>query len=49
MFKQIEATEIAIILDQLELQKHDETELATHFSNLESKIRFLFTELEKVV
>lgn len=49
MFKQIEATEIASILDQLELQEQNETQLATHFSNLESKIKILFTELERFI
>lgn len=49
MFKQIEATEIAIILNTLELQDHNETELASHFSNLKSKIAALFMEIEKVI
>ncbi|MEO8255442.1 MAG: response regulator, partial [Flavobacterium sp.] len=47
MFKQIEATEIAVILDKLELERHNETELAEHLSHLKSKIIVLFKELEK--
>jgi signal transduction histidine kinase/DNA-binding response OmpR family regulator len=49
MFKQIEATEIAAILDQLESKEYNETELAVQFSNLKTKIRQLITELEKVI
>lgn len=49
MFKQIEATEIAEILNKLELQNHTKTELTIHFTNLKSKIRTLFTALEKVI
>lgn len=49
MFKQIEATEIATILDELESKEHNETGLAVHFSNLETKIKQLIAELEKVI
>lgn len=49
MFKQIEATDIAAILDQLESQQYNETELAAHFSNLKTKIQQLITELEKMI
>jgi signal transduction histidine kinase/CheY-like chemotaxis protein len=49
MFKQIEATGIATILDQLESNEYNETELATLFSNLKTKIRQLIAELEKVI
>ena len=47
MFKQIEATEIVAILDQLELQAYHETELPEQFSYLKSKIRTLLSALEK--
>lgn len=49
MFKQIEATEITIILSQLESQKFNEPELKAHFLNLKSKITLLFIEIEKVI
>jgi len=49
MFKQIEATEIAAILNALESQEFNETELATHFSDLKSKIKILFDVLEKEI
>ncbi|KDN55125.1 hybrid sensor histidine kinase/response regulator [Flavobacterium seoulense] len=47
MFKQIEATEIATILNKLELEEFNENELAIHLSNLKSQIAVLFTALEK--
>ncbi|WP_413999559.1 hybrid sensor histidine kinase/response regulator [Flavobacterium sp. W1B] len=49
MFKQIEATEIAAILTQLEIQEFSVAELKVLFSNLKSKITILFTEIEKVI
>lgn len=49
MFKQIQANEIAVILNSLELQDHNEAELASYFSNLKSKIATLFIALEKVI
>ena len=49
MFKQIEATEIASILTVLELEDLNEPELKKYFSSLESKIRFLFTEIKKAI
>lgn len=47
MFKQIEATEIAAILDLLETHEFSKTELATRFADLKFKINELFTALEK--
>ncbi|WP_140485601.1 hybrid sensor histidine kinase/response regulator [Flavobacterium sp. GSA192] len=47
MFKQIEATEIAAILDLLETHEFSKTELATRFTDLKFKINELFTALEK--
>lgn len=49
MFKQIQAFEIAVILNSLELQDHNEAELASLFSNLKSKIAALFIEIEKAI
>jgi signal transduction histidine kinase/DNA-binding response OmpR family regulator len=49
MFKQIEATEIAAILNALESQEFNETELTVHLSNLKSKIKILFDVLEKEI
>ncbi|MFA9189342.1 ATP-binding protein [Flavobacterium sp. FBOR7N2.3] len=49
MFKQIQATEIAAILNTLELKDHDEAELKNYFSDLKSKIAVLFAELEKII
>ncbi|WP_432222470.1 ATP-binding response regulator [Flavobacterium sp. TMP13] len=49
MFKQIEAMEIATILNQLELNEYSKVEMKKLFSLLKSKIRALFSELEKVI
>lgn len=49
MFKQIQATEIAAILNALELQDHNEAELTSYFSSLKSKIEALFIALEKEI
>ena len=49
MFKQIEATEIAPILDLLETHNLSKTELTIHFSDLKIKIEELFTALEKEI
>nr|WP_288834457.1 hybrid sensor histidine kinase/response regulator [uncultured Flavobacterium sp.] len=49
MFKQIEATEIAAILDLLETHEFSKTELATRFSDLKFKIKELFTALGKEI
>lgn len=49
MFKQIEATEIASILNLLETHDFSKTELATHFSDLKVKIGELFAALEKEI
>lgn len=49
MFKQIQAFEIAVILNSLELQDYNEAELTSLFSNLKSKIATLFVEIEKAI
>lgn len=47
MFKQIEATEIAVILNNLEYNNHNQAETKELFGNLKARIRILFVELEK--
>ena len=49
MFKQIEATEIAVILKKLESEEYNETELPTLFLDLKSKVRNLLIVLENSI
>ena len=49
MFKQIEATEIAVILKKLESEEYNETELPTLFLDLKSKVRSLLIILEESI
>jgi len=49
MFKQIEATEIAGILNDLESKDYSDTELQAIYLDLKSKIKILLRDLEKVI
>ena len=49
MFKQIEATEIAGILNNLESKDYSDTELQALYSDLKTKIKTLLRDLEKAI
>ncbi|MCG9792134.1 hybrid sensor histidine kinase/response regulator [Flavobacterium algicola] len=49
MFKQIEAKEIAAILNAIELNQYQEQELTTVIADLKVRIKKLFIELQKVL
>jgi len=49
IFKQIEATDVALILTQLESQNFNSTQLKAYLSDLKSKISVLFVEIKKVI
>ncbi|GIZ07927.1 hybrid sensor histidine kinase/response regulator [Flavobacterium sp. UMI-01] len=49
MFKQIQANAIAVILTGLESNKYNQSEWGELFSLLETEIKYLFDDLEKII